>query len=186
MSHLSLFGPRIGGWNNVIGGTGNDWTVLDPAIVSGQMANPRPESPSNWIKTSYEQLASEAGSFNQKGLASMLPTFSNMSLSSPAGSNRGMPGTNQWGGPLMGGQGASGMAGNGGFSAGSASGGAPPPGFNMGALGPIPNSFQNISSLNTTNDGHQIESKFSLKVQTNNHNLLSLLFQFEVEVVDIF
>ena len=63
------------GWGNM---SGNDWTVLDPAIVTGQLSehasNPngpnsmgrngpvdgsRPDSPHHWIKANLEQLTAD-------------------------------------------------------------------------------------------------------------------------------
>ncbi|CAB4064896.1 CNOT4 [Lepeophtheirus salmonis] len=45
------------GWNNI---SPNDWTVLDPAIVGGQLADSRSDSPPNWIKTNLEQLTTDS------------------------------------------------------------------------------------------------------------------------------
>jgi len=52
------------GWNSIKSPHANDWTSLDPAIVSGQMADNLPphnaglrsESPSGWLKSNLEQL----------------------------------------------------------------------------------------------------------------------------------
>lgn len=41
----------------------NDWTVLDPAIVSGQMSNQHKrtaDSPSSWIRNNLDRLTSES------------------------------------------------------------------------------------------------------------------------------
>ena len=82
-----------GGWNGL---GGNDWTMLDPAIVGGQLSNhhPRSESPSSWIKSTLDLGGSNSGGggnplenhpFLPKG-PSLLPGFANMSLSSNSGS----------------------------------------------------------------------------------------------------
>ena len=139
---------------------GNDWTRLDPAIVGGQLSNARSESPSNWIKSNLEQLTSESPSQqlhqqHPKALQnSLMPGFSNMSLSGGAAGvgqqNRGpTASSSQWGQ----------LSNMGGSSGGTGSSTAPPPpGFAFGR-GQIPHSFPNLSSLNTSSDGHQIESK---------------------------
>ena len=54
----------VSGWNSIKSPHANDWTSLDPAIVSGQMADNLPphnaglrsESPSGWLKSNLEQL----------------------------------------------------------------------------------------------------------------------------------
>lgn len=65
------------GWGNM---SGNDWTVLDPAIVSGQMSEhnltqngaplgamgngPRSDSPPYWIKANLEQLTADTANIS--------------------------------------------------------------------------------------------------------------------------
>jgi len=93
------------GWHNLGGGNSssgvNDWTVMDPAIVGGQLSDggQRADSPPNWIKANLEQLTSDSGSACNASASSassgsggggsfnigpLLPNaFSNFNLSSP-------------------------------------------------------------------------------------------------------
>ncbi|TRY74590.1 hypothetical protein TCAL_01643 [Tigriopus californicus] len=79
-----------------------DWTALDPAIVTGQLAqkgmpNIRPESPHNWIKANLEQLTSEPNfsslfggrdSFESNGMP-LVSGYSGLSLSGGSGNGLG-------------------------------------------------------------------------------------------------
>uniref|UniRef100_A0A0K2U3I4 CCR4-NOT transcription complex subunit 4 n=1 Tax=Lepeophtheirus salmonis TaxID=72036 RepID=A0A0K2U3I4_LEPSM len=131
------------GWNNI---SPNDWTVLDPAIVGGQLADSRSDSPPNWIKTNLEQLTTDSPCSYQVG--SLLPTFENLGLSSNSSSGNSSSssghhhhhhqynnhhqqrhGMHHWGQST------------------------PPPGFSRA---PIQNQYSNMG----TNEGHQIESTY--------------------------
>lgn len=138
------------------------------------MSNSRGDSPPpNWIKSNLEQLTSEVPPSlhhhqnhhqvkqQHQQLNHILPGFSSLSLSNNSNGQRGGAGVNWMSGALGGS--ASGLGGGpliGGPPAnGAGSNAAPPPGFGMGNRGQMQHSFQNISSLNTNSDGHQIESK---------------------------
>ena len=100
-------------WGNSVpsNGLGNDWTMLDPAIVSGQLSGHpdfpgalRPDSPPNWIRDNLEQLTSESGSSSQLPYTSshapsaLTHAFNGLGLggSSSVGARRG--GLGGWGG----------------------------------------------------------------------------------------
>jgi hypothetical protein len=133
----------------------NDWTVLDPAIVGGQLSdstssnglNNRSESPSNWIKANLEQLTAET--YNPG--TSLLSGFSGLALGGhPQQQQQHSGGLNNWGG-------------QGGLLANT-----PPPGFSFNrglpAVGnnPLQHPYQNLSGLNNTNDGpgHPLENEY--------------------------
>lgn len=87
-------------------GLGNDWTMLDPAIVSGQLAHEapqhqlaRPESPHNWLAANLEQLSDSAGQFSSQ--TNLIPAFNGLGLGDRLGAaNRGrLGGGGGWGGP---------------------------------------------------------------------------------------
>jgi hypothetical protein len=136
----------LSGWNTV---SPNDWTVLDPAIVGGQLAETstsnRSESPSSWIKANLEQLTAET--FNP---SSLLSGFSGISLGGQHHQQQHSAGLSNWGG-------------QGGLLANT-----PPPGFsfNRGLPGigsnPIQHPYQNLPGLGNSNDGpgHQLENEF--------------------------
>jgi hypothetical protein len=84
------------GWNK----PHNDWTTLDPAIVSGQVADnlahnaglvigARPDSPSNWIKANLDQLtgdsnpASRFSGLNGSGSSGLIPGLAGLNLGGP-------------------------------------------------------------------------------------------------------
>ena len=133
----------------------NDWTVLDPAIVGGQIADPsssnRADSPSSWIKANLEQLTAETYNPN-----SLLSGFSGLTLGGQHHLQQhlhsgGLINTlGNWGG-------------QGGLLANT-----PPPGFsfNRGLAGmgttPLQHPFQNLSGLGNSNDGpgQQLENEF--------------------------
>ena len=63
---------RYAGWNSVKSPHANDWTTLDPAIVSGQVADNlthntggggglRSDSPPGWLKNNLDQLTGDNG-----------------------------------------------------------------------------------------------------------------------------
>ena len=141
----------ISGWNI----SPNDWTVMDPAIVGGQLADTtsnglRSESPSNWIKANLEQLTAET--FNPG--TSLLSGFSGLSLSGQQQQQQQQQqhsGLNNWGG-------------QGGLLANT-----PPPGFsfNRGGLPGVGNNllqhpYQNLSGLSNSNEGpgHNLENEY--------------------------
>jgi len=113
-------------WEGLSSGFGNDWTMLDPAIVSGQLAHsdrqdlghhhvlpePRSESPPAWITQNLEQLTAEPGPYNNHQ-ASLVPAFNNLGLGI--------------GGARSGGLGGARTAGAGGWGHSAAA--TPPPGF---------------------------------------------------------
>ena len=95
-------------------GLGNDWTMLDPAIVSGQLANNleppphlgnnlgRPESPPNWITANLEQLT-EGGAVGPGNFSSqnnLIPAFNGLGLGGERhqGAPVGRPGPGRLGG----------------------------------------------------------------------------------------
>ena len=102
------------GWGSGLSnGLGNDWTMLDPAIVSGQLANNdvpgmnhlaaapgRSDSPPNWITANLDQLT--AGDFAGQSQNNLIPAFNGLGLG-----DRLRPGQQQqagrlgagWGGP---------------------------------------------------------------------------------------
>ena len=132
----------------------NDWTVLDPAIVSGQLADTsssiRSESPSSWIKANLEQLTAEP--FNPN---SLLSGFSGLGLGGQHHQQQQQQQQHSGGLSNWGGQG--GLLAN-----------TPPPGFSfsrgLSGLGsnPLQHPYQNLSGLGNSNDGpgHQLESEF--------------------------
>merc|ERR1712096_410556 len=71
-------------------GLGNDWTMLDPAIVTGQLANPleppvshlgRSDSPPNWITANLEQLTEGTGGpYQQQQQNNLIPAFNGLGL----------------------------------------------------------------------------------------------------------
>merc|ERR1712142_1332945 len=75
-------------------GLGNDWTMLDPAIVTGQLANPleppvshnmgRSDSPPNWITANLEQLTEGTGGpyqqQQQQQQNNLIPAFNGLGL----------------------------------------------------------------------------------------------------------
>ena len=93
-----------GGWGSgLTNGLGNDWTMLDPAIVSGGgvMANnveqglnhlaaaaaARADSPPNWITANLEQLTGaepganySAGGQSQAAASNLIPAFNGLGL----------------------------------------------------------------------------------------------------------
>jgi len=88
-------------------GLGNDWTMLDPAIVSGQLAHEtsvtpqhhqqRPESPPNWLAANLEQLSDPAGPYSSQN--NLIPAFNGLGLGERLGAGaRGRIGGG-WGGP---------------------------------------------------------------------------------------
>jgi len=89
-------------------GLGNDWTMLDPAIVSGQLAphetpqhphHARPESPQahNWLAANLEQLHDSAGQYSSQN--NLIPGFNALGLGERLGAGaRGRVGGG-WGGP---------------------------------------------------------------------------------------
>jgi hypothetical protein len=123
----------------------NDWTVLDPAIVGGQLAdtssNNRPESPSNWIKANLEQLTAE--SFNPTNL---LSGFSGLGLGGHQQQQQQQQQQQHSGG-------LSNWGGQGGLLANT-----PPPGFSfsrgLSGIGsqPMQHPYQNLSGLQNSSD----------------------------------
>ena len=107
-------------------GLGNDWTMLDPAIVSGQLSGHpdfpgalRPDSPPNWIRDNLEQLTSEPGG---SSAAAQLPYTSSHASSAL---------THAFNGLGLGGAGAGGSVGarRGGLGGWGGATATPPPGF---------------------------------------------------------
>jgi len=102
--HNSNWGSSI----NSNGMGGNDWTMLDPAIVTGQLSGPHPDygqqsagirsdSPPNWIRDNLEQLTAEPNSspYSAHGGQSQLShAFNGLGLGAGQ-ARRGMAG---WGG----------------------------------------------------------------------------------------
>jgi len=96
-------------------GLGNDWTMLDPAIVSGQLANNleapqqhlgnnlggpvRAESPPNWITANLEQLTEgvPGGVNNFTSQNNLIPAFNGLGLGGDRG-HGGRPGPGRMGG----------------------------------------------------------------------------------------
>jgi len=86
-------------------GLGNDWTMLDPAIVSGQLAHEapqhqltRPESPHNWLAANLEQLSDSAGPYSSQ--TNLIPAFNGLGLGDRLGAGaRGRVSGGGWGGP---------------------------------------------------------------------------------------
>ena len=137
----------LAGWHGMGGGNHNDWGVMDPAIVGGQLSDghhghpggmghhqhhphhqhhqhQRADSPPNWIKANLEQLTSEGdGRGSSFNIGPLLPNaFSQFNLSSPpppAGAGH----HHQQQGQQGGGSGNSGLAG---WLANT-----PPPGFSL-------------------------------------------------------
>lgn len=147
----------MGGVHNQQSGV-NDWGVMDPAIVSGQLSDPvhhhhhhhphqqhmgghhhqhhphhRTDSPPNWIKANLEQLTSDNGG-NSGGssfnIGPLLPNaFSNFNLSSPP-----PPGGPGGSGVQSGQSGSAGMQQSNGQSGNGLAGwlaNTPPPGFSL-------------------------------------------------------
>jgi len=94
-------------WRGVGGNAlGNDWTTLDPAIVTGQMSNIEREfvpvehgfgntdSPPNWISANLEQLTNEPYHSGHTGLAPGLNSLSLDGRNTLIGSGQGLSG---WG-----------------------------------------------------------------------------------------
>merc|ERR1711974_153187 len=115
-------------WGNSVpsNGLGNDWTMLDPAIVSGQLSGHpdfpgalRPDSPPNWIRDNLEQLTSEPGG---SSAAAQLPYTSSHAPSAL---------THAFNGLGLGGAGAGGSVGarRGGLGGWGGATATPPPGF---------------------------------------------------------
>jgi len=149
-------------------GLGNDWTMLDPAIVSGQLANSleasqenrfltsgnnlgghpvRPESPPNWITANLEQLTAESvpGLNNFTSQNNLIPAFNGLGLGNDRG-HGGRPGAGRMGG------------GQWGAVPPPASTATPPPGFShhrqMG--GPLGGHYQGFPGVNKPNEAHKI------------------------------
>ena len=149
-------------------GLGNDWTMLDPAIVSGQLANSleasqenrfltsgnnlgghpvRPESPPNWITANLEQLTAESvpGLNNFTSQNNLIPAFNGLGLGGDRG-HGGRPGAGRMGG------------GQWGAVPPPASTATPPPGFShhrqMG--GPLGGHYQGFPGVNKPNEAHKI------------------------------
>ena len=115
MSHSGLAWPQSyltfpsSDWGSGLSnGLGNDWTMLDPAIVSGQLAShetppqhphhARPESPHNWLAANLEQLQDSAGPYNSSQ-NNLIPAFNGLGLGERLGAGtRGRIGGG-WGGP---------------------------------------------------------------------------------------
>jgi len=113
-------------WGNSVpsNGLGNDWTMLDPAIVSGQLSGHpdfpgalRPDSPPNWIRDNLEQLTSEPGGSSAAG---QLPYTSSHAPSAL---------THAFNGLGLGGAGGSVGARRGGLGGWGGATATPPPGF---------------------------------------------------------
>lgn len=113
-------------WGNSVpsNGLGNDWTMLDPAIVSGQLSGHpdfpgalRPDSPPNWIRDNLEQLTSEPGGSSTAG---QLPYTSSHAPSAL---------THAFNGLGLGGAGGSVGARRGGLGGWGGATATPPPGF---------------------------------------------------------
>ena len=148
-------------------GLGNDWTMLDPAIVSGQLANNleapqenrfltsgnnlgghpvRAESPPNWITANLEQLTeSVPGVNNFTSQNNLIPAFNGLGLGGDRG-HGGRPGAGRMGG------------GQWGAVPPPASTATPPPGFShhrqMG--GPLGGHYQGFPGVNKPNEAHKI------------------------------
>ena len=148
-------------------GLGNDWTMLDPAIVSGQLANNleapqqhlgnnlggpvRAESPPNWITANLEQLTEgvPGGVNNFTSQNNLIPAFNGLGL---GGSDRGHGGRPGGAGRLGGG------AGQWGAVPPPASTATPPPGFShhrqMG--GGLGGHYQGFPGVNKPSEAHKI------------------------------
>jgi len=82
-----------GGWGSgLTNGLGNDWTMLDPAIVSGggvmannveqglnHLAAARADSPPNWMTANLEQLTGEGGQYSGQA-SNLIPAFNGLGL----------------------------------------------------------------------------------------------------------
>ncbi len=141
----------------------NDWTVLDPAIVGGQLAdsttnslNHRSDSPSSWIKASLDQITSDT--FSTQNL---IPGFMSINLGGHQGTQSQQQQQHQqqqqqqqqhgWGGQN------------------SLMANTPPPGFsfNRGASvnhssNLIQNAYQSFGGLanNSDTSTHKLENEF--------------------------
>jgi len=127
-------------------GLGNDWTMLDPAIVTGQLAPPsnlpdlsnfrsgpdtRSDSPPNWITANLEQLTAEPGSpYNSAGnTGGLIPAFNGLGMGSGQAnrSGRGL-----------------------GWGAGSTA--TPPPGFSHHRQSGVQGGYPAFGALNKNNE----------------------------------
>jgi len=135
--------------------TQNDWTVLDPAIVGGQLAdsttntlNHRSDSPSSWIKANLDQLTSET--FSTQNL---IPGFMSINIGGHQGTQNPQQQQQQhgWGGQN------------------SLMANTPPPGFSFNRGAPVShgnnllqNAYQSFGGLanNSDTSTHKLENEF--------------------------
>jgi len=140
------------GLSNGLGG--NDWTMLDPAIVSGQLANNmehpplnhlgRADSPPNWITANLEQLTGDGGgAAGYPSQSNLIPAFNGLGL----------------GGGPPGGRGGQGRLGGAGGWPGNipppASTATPPPGFSHHRQ-PLGQHYQGFAGVNKGSETHKI------------------------------
>ena len=162
-------------------GLGNDWTMLDPAIVSGQLANNleppphlgnnlgnnlgRPESPPNWITANLEQLT-EGGAVGPGNFSSqnnLIPAFNGLGLGGERhqGAPVGRPGPGRLGGAGWG------------AVPPPATTATPPPGFShhrqMGGVGGVGGHYQGFPGVSKPSEAHKIGGEATLEPNVSVH-----------------